>query len=138
MRKYLVVIVFIVFILTENSFGSPTRNNSVGLMGTIAPLAIYGLVNFIPANYEYDRHRENETSYTSIYWFGFVGGILGTVIGGKALHMSGFGLFGSMLVGIVVGNRFGHFSYARSRKSFIKYYPSFAREKLNIRLEMRF
>ena len=137
MIKTLITIIFFFSLITSQSYGSPVKNGS-GSMGIITPIAIFGLLNLIPANYEYNRHEKDQKSFSSIYWGGFLGGALGSFIGIAAFGNNDILFYGSMLTGIIAGNRLGYKNYEKHKKTKINFFPSLKSKNLNINLELKF
>lgn len=139
MNKNLIVLVIFISCFSGLTSASPTRENSISPeLNFIVITSVYGLINFIPSNIEYSRHKDNQTSYSSIYWYGFFGGIVGGVSSAIIFDAKGFSYLSSMLIGIVAGNKFGHYRYVKNNKRMMKITPYLSSNKYILEFELNY
>jgi len=137
MKKYLILFALFTVSFSELVAGSPVKTESVGIVGTLFPLAAYSALNLVPSNIEFIQHKKHETSFSSIYWFGFIGGAVGYYTG-RVFTTESYTLFASIVSGMVAGHKLGHYSFVRRSKRNLKVSPYFIAKKLNLQFSITF
>ena len=130
-----------------STFGSNFDDSSNGDRNFVLPALYFAgaLINVIPSNIEYKRHKKAETSYTWIYLGGYAGGMIGAsfwvgmyFISGSTYYVNSATLFASSLTGMVAGNRLGHSTYYKYKKNKLSLTPLVSYSNINLSLSYNY